>query len=41
MAMEPVEVATPKLELGTCVRKWMSRIADGVERFWRMLLFGN
>ena len=31
MANAPVEVATPKLELVTCVKKCMSRIADGVD----------
>jgi hypothetical protein len=31
MANAPVDVATPKFELGTCVRKCMSRIAEGVE----------
>ena len=38
MAKAPVDVATPKLELVTCVKKWMSRIADGVDRVWMMLL---
>ena len=38
MAKAPVEVATPKFELVTCVKKWMSRMADGVESVCRMLL---
>jgi hypothetical protein len=38
MAKAPVDVATPKLELVTCVKKWMSKIADGVDRVWMMLL---
>jgi hypothetical protein len=38
IANAPVEVATPKLELVTCVKKWMSRIADGVDSVWTMWL---
>jgi hypothetical protein len=38
MAKAPVDVATPKLELVTCVKKWMSRIADGVDRVWIIFL---
>lgn len=31
-------MAQPKLVEGTCERKWISRMAEGVGRFWRMLL---
>lgn len=39
MAKAPVEVATPKFELVTCVRKCISSMAEGVESVWIMLLF--
>jgi hypothetical protein len=38
MANAPVDVATPKLELVTWVRKWMSKIAEGVGSVWIMSL---
>jgi hypothetical protein len=36
-----VDVAQAKVGEGMCGRKWMSRMAEGVERFWMMLLLGS
>jgi hypothetical protein len=41
MPIEPVDVATPNVVWWGCAAwKWISRIAEGVERVWRILLGG-